>query len=646
MEKFLRMMGLKKEDDYIVRYFEHANVRSSIYMTVIVIILEVWMILRTLIKYVILSDKTRDLHWIVSHFSSYFLLLGSAAAVLVFSVKYLRSNGTRGKACMPLIVVFSVICVGFGIYISRTDYINHNQIITFINMMLFTTCLLIWRPYVSILVLSGTFLLFRGLVTAGGGAFTEGDSINYFTIYISIVMISLSIYNQRYIEASKDKGLTDANKRLEKLAIEDELTGIPNMHRFCELASAALADTNINISEKAFFFVDFENFKSYNAKLGFEKGNEFLVRAASELRDAFPGEIIARHSDDHFVLFAPKDGTAEKITEIGEKLCLSGENIYMNVKTGFCVPADRNCDPRIACDSARYVCSLIKKHSDKPFMEFSSESAMNYRRAQYIVNNIDNAVKNGFIKVYYQPVVWCGSKELCGCEALARWIDPEYGFLSPGAFIPVLEDYRLIDKLDRCIFRSVCRDIREALDGGKPVVPVSMNFSRLDFELMDAVSVLEEYVNEYRVPKEYLHVEITESALTDNGDLLKTIITEFHSKGYAVWLDDFGSGYSSLNVLKDYNFDVMKIDMKFLSGFEDPDTSDKAKVIIDKVISLANGLGMRTLTEGVETDSQVTFLNEKGCDRLQGYFFGKPMPIEQFHEEIDSGRFTVSDDLL
>ena len=180
------------------------------------------------------------------------------------------------------------------------------------------------------------------------------------------------------------------------------------------------------------------------------------------------------------------------------------------------------------------------------------------------------------------------------------------------------------------------------MDAGLPVVPVSINFSRLDFQLMDAIGFLEGLIKKYNIPKDFIHVEVTESALMEDENLLKKSVSSLKEKGYAVWLDDFGSGYSSLNVLKDYNFDVVKIDMVFLKGFE---KNEKSKVLIKSIIELAKLLKMRTLTEGVETKEHVDFLKEAGCERLQGYYFGKPMSYDDFMAKIDSGEFKVAKDL-
>ena len=160
---------------------------------------------------------------------------------------------------------------------------------------------------------------------------------------------------------------------------------------------------------------------------------------------------------------------------------------------------------------------------------------------------------------------------------------------------------------------------------------------------MNVPELLEKTLQKYNIPKEYVHVEITESALTEEDGLLRRNATLLKEMGYALWLDDFGSGYSSLNVLKDFQFDVMKIDMAFLKGFE---TNPKAKILLKTVVELASRLGMRTLTEGVETQEAVKFLKEAGCERFQGYYFSKPISKEELRKKIDSGEFVVSDKLL
>ncbi len=248
---------------------------------------------------------------------------------------------------------------------------------------------------------------------------------------------------------------------------------------------------------------------------------------------------------------------------------------------------------------------------------------------QHVVNRIDEAIANDWIKVYYQPVIRTLTGELCGFESLARWIDPEYGFLSPAQFITSLEEAELIYKLDIFMIEKVCSDIHDRLSSDLEMVPVSINFSRLDFLTCDMLEIVENAVNKYDVPRDYIHIEITESMMITDGDFMEGVIEGFRDHGFAVWMDDFGSGYSSLNLLKDFNVDVIKLDMSFLSSM-----NVKSKAILKSLITMAKDIGIKTLAEGVETEEEKDFLHEIGCGRLQGYFYGKPMPLEEAFSNI------------
>ena len=426
--------------------------------------------------------------------------------------------------------------------------------------------------------------------------------------------------------------------------VTDDVTGMSNIRKFRTEASKYVKTCMSEEKKPAYVFFNVENFLTYNDRFGYEKGNEFLKILGGIIEDHFPGEPCARDTEDHFVVVSCRDNLADRIGQIREAFRKGyKKEIYLDLKAGIFRPSDPDADPILELNKARHACASLKNREDRFIKEYDEKMDRQYRLRQYVLNNIDRVVKEGFIKVYYQPVVWTDDGRLCGCEALARWDDPEMGFLSPGVFIPILEECRQIHKLDRCIYDSVCRHMRECLDKGLPVVPTSLNFSRLDFELMDVVDELENLVAKYGLDRNYLHVEITESALTDNMAKLQEDMDKLRKKGYSIWLDDFGSGYSSMNVLKDYRFDLLKVDMVFLRNFSDNENSKK---IIRSILELADTLNMMTLTEGVETEEAVQFLKEAGCGRLQGYYYGKPMPYEDIIAKLSDGTFILSEKLI
>ncbi|MBQ9521174.1 MAG: EAL domain-containing protein [Oscillospiraceae bacterium] len=249
------------------------------------------------------------------------------------------------------------------------------------------------------------------------------------------------------------------------------------------------------------------------------------------------------------------------------------------------------------------------------------ESVKSSELEQYIIDHLDEAIEKHYIKPYFQPVIRTVSRQLCGMEALARWDDPKWGLLPPGSFIDVLERHRKIHLLDACIIRQVCMLYREAVQGRGVLIPVSINLSRLDYELCDIFAVVEKAVQANMMPRSFLCIEITESALNDNAALMHQYIDRFRNAGYQVWMDDFGSGYSSLNVLKDFLFDELKVDMWFLSDFH-----QRSRKILSSIVHMAKEIEIQTLVEGVETEEQFRFLRNIGFEKVQGYLFGQPMP--------------------
>lgn len=241
---------------------------------------------------------------------------------------------------------------------------------------------------------------------------------------------------------------------------------------------------------------------------------------------------------------------------------------------------------------------------------------------QYIQTHIDEALEKGWIRLYYQPVVRALSRTLAGYEALARWQDPVRGLISPAAFIPALEEIHAIHKLDLYMVDQICSLYGPRNDLGFPTVPISFNLSRLDFFDCDIHAEISRRVDRAGIPHGNLAIEITESVFVQDMSVIAPILDQFRQDGYSLWMDDFGSGYSSLNVLKDYAFDTIKLDMEFLRRF-----TDRARVIVESVIRMAKDLNIQTLAEGVETEAQAEFLRNIGCSLFQGFLFSKPFEM-------------------
>lgn len=632
-----QLLGFYKNPDYVEDYLREADAQSTRNLTAVVIAIEIWMLIRQLVR-----------HWerfptVASFFKStwgYWVLLSAAGLLCLYSILYLcgRLNKSKKFICLFIFLYF-LLGLYFGTSTSLFDLSRGRMITCFLTMIMTGSIIVIWRPYISLLVtlipaVAFVYIVNHFAVGRDGKPWhmSEAEIVNYTTFVITLAILEISAYIQRHKEAWK-------SYMLEKAAVTDDLTNIPNMRKFEEVAAKYCKKCLAEGKHPVYIICDITNFKTYNDRFGYEAGDALLRFMAQIIAVEFEGEPFARHSNDKFVILTAKEDYIEKGRRGRDWFRAERSvEVYLDLKAGVYPVTHDNVEPRHAVDRASYAMSLIKNVDEEP-LKFYDETLQNqYRLRQYVLNNIDKAVQNGYIKVYYQPVIWAEDGTLCGFEALARWIDPEIGFLSPSQFIPLLEEIRQIHKLDKCIYESVCQQMRDCLDKNLPVLPTSMNFSRLDFELMDAVAELESLVKKYQIPKNLLHVEITESALSKDVKGLQEAMDRLHGLGYVIWLDDFGSGYSSMNVLKDFKFDLLKIDMEFLKNFSGNDNAHK---IIQSIISLSKSLNMQSLTEGVETQEMVDFLRECGCGRLQGFFFGKPMPYEEILAKIADGTYKL-----
>ena len=724
--KFRSIFGFNRNSKYVKEYLNQANMRSGVFMSAIIFILEVWLIIRQTDKYLIdqighhLADYKYGVFQVIFSYTSNFWLMMSFGATMFAYCIFFKKKHHNFKRCLPIfiaagisfalccllpfefifasraitgvtlvllltfyilialfniavivveiyrikggtnqiltsmviITLFASVCLAFGVKVSYGDFSSlkkidgvlvpnpdYKQIICFLMMSIYVGCLLIWKPYVSIGILGsiflGFFLLLKSVGASGGRNFPDGDEVNYITFLISLVMICISIYDQRVSEAKKDE-------ELELLATKDILTGLWSYEYFVTLVDDRLKNDNYKIDEWIYLFLDITSFKIFNDQRGFEEGNKFLKDVGKILTNIFNRGLISRQSDDHFIVFGRNEEIESKLQRVEKEVEKLDLDIRPGVKAGGYILRDKTEGARLSIEKARYACAELKAHQLGSFLKYDTEMHDNYRLIQYIVRHVDEAIENGYVRPYFQPVVWSKGRKLCGAEALARWIDPRYGFLSPGKFIPALEESQLIYKLDLAILRLVCQQIKEIIEKEGFALPVSINFSRIDFRVVDIVSLIDEVVTEYGIDKNLLHVEITESALSDDEEVLKDAIKRLHELGYAVWLDDFGSGYSSFNVLKDFEFDVLKLDMKFLSGFE---TNQKSRFLIQSVVAMADQIGMMTLSEGVETKEEAEFLEKISCGRLQGYLYGKPLTYEELKAKIDNGELVVSKEL-
>ena len=629
-------LGIETYTRYTNDYFDRSNIRSSLYVASVVAVLELWMILSTIFfQYVGSLNRSRS--WLIIHLAAYTTLFAVALLLLCYALLYQKMYVKSRTTWSVIRLVFAIVAMAFGIYISYLDYLKGEQFITLMTMTIVVFCFSVWRPLFSILFLSASYGVFFLLCHFQSPA-SYATKVNLSMVFIVILLSAINNYRQKIGEAKKDERLEQAHDILVKLSISDEVTGIANMNYFRGQAFELMNKPDTVISDYTYLYFDIENFKMLNQKYGFWEGNTFLKDFADLLNKTFENSLIAHFSNDNFVVLTKSKKIKEKVLEIVKKVSEYQYDIKLGLKVGAYMPEDKETLPLVACDHARYACNSIKKHYNLAYCVYDKDMALSFQKKQYIINNFDTAIEKEYIQVYYQPLVSSESGKICGIEALARWIDPQFGFLSPADFIETLEEYHQIHRLDMYIVEKACQHIKYAFDRHRKILPVSLNFSRLDFDYLNLAEEVENCLKKYDIDKKYIHIEITESTLSEDDIKLKEELKSFRSCGYALWLDDFGSGYSGLNALKEYEFDMLKLDMKFLYNF---DNNEKSRTILKNIIKLAKDLGMNTVTEGVETAEQYKFLKENGCKYLQGYLFSKPLSRDDMEKNIDNGTFVL-----
>lgn len=410
----------------------------------------------------------------------------------------------------------------------------------------------------------------------------------------------------------------------------DRLTGLLSYQRFLDTLREALHDDNVMNTDdgqvppvRDLVIFDVEDLKAFNHARGFREGDIVLRCLADALRDEFPAEPTARLGTDHFAVLAPRSGLGGHIGRIHQKFLRYRPGVPIEVKAGV-APFDSSVsDAQILLDRAKVACDSIKGRYDRFVRRYDEDLDRSVSTGQYVITRLPEALASETVRAYYQPIVRAATGDVCAFEALARWDDPVYGLLPPASFVGVLERARLIHRLDRRMLELVCRDLAAALAAGRPVVPVSVNLSPLDFSLMDVCKTVTDTCDRFAVPHGLVNLEVTESVLAE--EKVRSVFARLHDAGFEIWLDDFGTGYSSLSMLKDYRFDVLKVDMGFLEGL---DRNQRARDVLVSVLDLARRLGSCTLVEGVETEEERLLLQHMGCEMLQGYLFRPPTPLE------------------
>ena len=414
-------------------------------------------------------------------------------------------------------------------------------------------------------------------------------------------------------------------------ASHDSLTGLLNRDQFYE----EVHDMVNKYPDTTFYLIcsNIKDFKFINEIFGMEKGNQVLINQA-KLMASNPSErtICARLMNDRFALCLPREEFDEKrVADSIEELQreFTGNSFHLHTYMGVYEIRDRDEAVRVMVDKANIAADTIKNDFDCCVAYYDGhllEISIEQRR---LLGEFEPALQKDEFAMYLQPQVNCDGVAK-GAEALVRWVHPSRGILTPYAFINILENAGLIYKLDLYIWEKAAQKLAEWKEKGYGSYHISVNISTKDFYIIDIYETFTGLISKYDIPASKLHLEITETTLMTDFEKNMNIIHKLQDAGFRVEIDDFGSGYSSLNMLKDISADVLKIDMGFLRESEN---EVKGQDILESIITLASKIGMDVITEGVETKKQLDMLTMMGCHEFQGYYFSKPVPVSEFEEK-------------
>ncbi|MBQ2115818.1 MAG: EAL domain-containing protein [Lachnospiraceae bacterium] len=414
-------------------------------------------------------------------------------------------------------------------------------------------------------------------------------------------------------------------------AEKDPLTGFYTKDFFYHRAEEILSANPE--TEYRFVVADIEKFKLINDLYGIETGDKILRHIATTATRVVPNFVIGgRITGDIFVYMQTKvTQNREDGMKVLNSLLENAPVPNLVLKHGIYYPdSSTKMSVQAMCDRARLACESIKGMYGVHCAVYDDKLRKDMLIQQQVIENMDIAIENDQFEIYLQPKHDMHTDKTGGAEALVRWIHPELGFINPGVFIPIFEQNGFIKKLDLYVFTKVCQTLKRWKDEGKQTIPISVNLSRRDFENENLYKKLSQIVDSYGIEHELIHLELTESALSDNPEQIKNTIKKFHENGFTIELDDFGTGYSSLTMLNSIDLDIIKLDMSIIKN----DNPNSDKNILDFCMQLVKILNLQTVAEGAESETQTERLKSLGCDYIQGYFYSKPLPIEQFEQYL------------
>jgi diguanylate cyclase (GGDEF)-like protein len=476
--------------------------------------------------------------------------------------------------------------------------------------------------------------MFENDIFKGCVSIDDSEKPRYWSQYEVDSLVTITRIISSYL--LKMRASEKASKQLYYIKNYDALTELPTLHKFKKDLKQLLNEHPE--CQYAVVYSDISEFKYINDTLGYDVGDKILCDLANMLSsNQFESQCLARISGDSFLsvhAYQDEKTLHDKIISFNEQFNVIMKSKYPANK--FIVISgvsliDSKEDITVAIDNANLARKSIKPSTKTACKFFNSSMKLKLLKEAEITNSMEQALKNGEFIVYLQPKIGLSENRLVGAEALVRWNKDGKKLMPPNDFIPLFEKNGFIVNLDFYIYEEVLKILRSWLDSGKQVVPISVNVSRIHLNDENFVDEIKKLVDLYQIPYNLLELELTESIFLNNAEVALSAIKKLRLLGFGVSIDDFGAGYSSLNLLKDMSTDVIKLDKEF---FGQGEMQREEQIIVSSIISMAKQLNMKVLSEGVETKTQSEFLKSVSCDMAQGYLYSKPIPISEFENLI------------
>ncbi len=456
-------------------------------------------------------------------------------------------------------------------------------------------------------------------------------------LFVVIVAVFVLYYIISFIN------LLGNSRKMSKVIYTDVVTGGNNKLYFAKKGGSILWKNRRGRRKFVMLHLQMRKYRSFCTCFGVQRGEELIEAFYSELKKSLnKHELLAHRQNAEFAMlltYSDRESLIARVEQMENTLnaVLPKVKLYFDAGIYEILAGETNIEQLY--NNALIACEGITSEAENKIAVYDIE--MNNRKLweRKVEDDMDRALVNKEFKVYLQPKMNSAEETLAGAEALVRWIHPEEGFIPPNRFIPIFEQNGFIVKLDDYMLEEVSRLQAQWLSEGRKTVPISVNISRTHFTREDLAEHIGRIVDKYGVPHNLIELELTESAFFDDKNLLLNTVRKMQELGFIVSMDDFGSGYSSLNSLKELHLDVLKIDAEFFRGLDEEsfregnNIEERGLLIVAEVIDLAKKLNMQIVAEGIESREQVDFLVSQECDLIQGYFFAKPMPVEEYAEK-------------